>query len=189
MTKREAIKKLTDYLNSHNIRYISAIDNGCIEITMVYNAITAPNKCIESCIWFYEDEMEARVYYSALGAEICRESEHINELLRVLNFINARVFLRCSDGTLYEPHILYTPRIYLTEDDCCDITITTIINYDFYEVAPVETVDYLTAYCPELLDKLTPAIYGVLLGKMTADMSIAYITEKVIEEKILERRR
>ena len=66
-------------------------------------------------------------------------------------------------GDVYKRQIPYTPRIYLTEDDCYDITITTIINYDFYEVAPVETVDYLTAYCPELLDKLTPAIYLSLI--------------------------
>lgn len=185
MTKQEAIRKLTDYLKSHNIQYAPAVDNGCMQITMVYNAINAPNKCVESCVWFYEDEMEARVYYSAMGAEICRKSEHIDELLRVLNFINARLFLSCCDGaggTLYKSRMLYTPRIYLTTDDCYDITITTIIPYDFYEMASVETADYLTAYCPELLDKLSLAIYGVILGQLTSDEAIAYITKEIMAE-------
>lgn len=185
MKKQEAIKKITGYLKSHNIRYISAIDNVGMQITMVYTVENAPDKCVESCIWFYGDVMEARVYYSAFGAEICRKSAYIDELLRVINFINARVFLNCADGSgdaLYEPHMLYTPRMYLTADDCCDITITAIINYDFYEMAPVETADYLTAYCPELLDKLSPAIYSVLLGQLTVDKAIAYITKEIINK-------
>lgn len=185
-TKQKVVKKLIDYLKSYNIRYVSAFDNGCMQIIMVYTVGNAPGKCIEACIWFYDDDMEARVYYSALGAEICRESEHIDEILRLLNFINARVFLSCFDGigdSLYKPSMLYTPRIYLTEDGCGDITITTIINYDFYELAPVETADYLTAYCPELLDKLSLAIHGVLLGQWTADKSIEYIRKEIIKEE------
>ncbi len=35
----------------------------------------------------------------------------------------------------------------MTEDGCFDITLTTIICNDFYEVAPLETEDYITAYC------------------------------------------
>lgn len=77
-----------------------------------------------------------------------------------MNYINARVFLSCGDAYgLYEPHMLYTPRMYLTVDDCYDLTITTIVNYDFWEVAPVETLDYMTCYCPELLDKLSYPVF------------------------------
>ena len=39
---------------------------------------------------------------------------------------------------------LYTPRIYLTADGRFDITITTIIPYDFFGLAPLETLDYIT---------------------------------------------
>lgn len=178
MTKQEAIKTITKHLKSHNIQYVTALDEGCMRITMVYNAENAPDRCIESCIWFCGDAMEARVYYSALGSEICKKSEHIDGLFRVLNYINARVFLSCSDGSggsLYATQMLYTPRIYLTEDDQFDITITTMINYDFLEVAPVETSDYLTAYCPELLDRLSFAIFGVLLGQITPEEAITCI--------------
>lgn len=178
MTKQEAIKTITKHLKSHNIQYTTALDEGCVQITMVYDAENAPDRCIESCIWFYGDAMEARVYYSALGSEICKKSEHIDSLFRVLNYINARVFLSCSDGSdgsLYATQMLYTPRIYLTEDDQFDITITTMINYDFLEVALVETSDYLTAYCPELLDRLSSAIFGVLLGQITPEEAITCI--------------
>lgn len=184
MTRLEAVKKIKEYVRFHNIEYISGIDNGCVQLIMVYDAFNAPGKCVESCIWFYEDDMEVRVYYSALGAEICRESEHTGDLFRLLNYINASVFLSCSDGALYEPKMLYTPRIYLTEDGCGDITVTTIINYDFYEMAPVETADYLTAYCPRLLEMLAVPIYGLLLGNMTVEESIACIKERILKTEI-----
>lgn len=183
MTRKEAIKKFTDYLKQHNISHVTDIDNGCQRYTMTYSAENAPDYCVESCIWFYDhDVAEARCYYTAMGAAFCKSSEHKDELFRLLNFINARVFLNCDDGYgLYEPHMLYNPRMYVTEDGCFDITITTIINYDFWEVAPVETADYLTVYCPELLDRLAPPVFGVLLGQFTVDEAIIYIQEKILE--------
>lgn len=88
--------------------------------------------------------------------------------MRVLNYINSRVFLRCGDPSgLYRPHLLYTPRIYLAGDGTDDIVIITVINYDFYEVAPLETLDYITAFCPEYLDKLTAPIFLTLSGRLT----------------------
>lgn len=183
MTPKEAIKNFTGYLKWHNILYETGIDNGCPRFTIVFNAENAPGYCVESCIWFYgHDVAEARCYYTAMGAEICKNSEHKDKLLRLLNFINARAFLCCGDGYgSYDPHMLYNPRIYVTEDGCFDITITTMINYDFWETAPVETSDYLTAYCPELLDRLAPPVFRVLLGKYTVEEAIIYIQENLLE--------
>ena len=132
MKRQEAIRVLTGRLRSSRVRHSAGFDSGQMQITMGFNAVYAPDHRIESCIWFYEDTMEARCYYSSLGAELCRKSRHIDALLRLLNFINARVFPSCrgSGYMLYSPHILYTPRIYLTADGCFDITITTIIPYD-----------------------------------------------------------
>lgn len=98
-----------------------------------------------------------------------------------MNYINARVFLSCGGAYgLYEPHMLYTPRMYLTVDDCYDLTITTIVNYDFWEVAPVETLDYMTCYCPELLDKLSYPVFGVLKGENTVERAIEYIENNIL---------
>jgi len=183
MNKRKAVKNFTDYLKVHNIFYESSIDDGIQRITMTYQVENVPDKRIESCIWFYEDDAEVRVYYSALGAEICRKSEHIDELLHLLNFINARVFLKCGDpGGLYEPHMLYTPRIYITEE-YFDITITTIVNFDFWNLAPLETADYITIYCPELLERLSYAVFGVLLGRITFEDAKTFIEKEVMMGK------
>ena len=75
--------------------------------------------------------------------------------------------------------MLYTPRMYLTVNGFYDIAITTIINYDFWEVAPIETADYMTAYCPELLDRLALPVFGVLLGQITSDEAVMFIKEKI----------
>ena len=110
MKRQEAIRVLTGRLRSSRVRHSAGFDSGQMQITMGFNAVYAPDHRIESCIWFYEDTMEARCYYSSLGAELCRKSRHIDALLRLLNFINARVFPSCRGGghMLYSPHILYT---------------------------------------------------------------------------------
>ncbi len=182
MEKKQAKEKMTEYLKAHNIDYESSAGKEKPEITMTFREEKAPDRCVESCIWFYEDGAEVRAYYSALGAEICKKSDHKNELLQLLNFINARVFLSCGDPDgLYKSHMLYTPRIYMTEDDRFDITITTMIDYDFWEVAPVETADYITIYCPELLGKLSYTIFSVLLGKIGIDKAKNIINNDVLK--------
>ena len=152
---------------------------------MLYkNCDKSPDKVIESCIYFHNDYMECRVYYSKSGAEYCQSSKHLSELMRLLNFINAMVWPRGLDGTggmLYKASCLYAPRLYMTEDDCYDITMTTIVPYDYYKVTPLETEDFLTASCPELMDALSPAIFMLLLGKLSLDEAIHYIKKNIIE--------
>lgn len=186
MAKKQVLQHFTAYLDSHHINYSTTIDEGSIQYNMVYPAITAPNKQVESCIWFHDDDAECRVYYSCIGSEVCKSSSHINDLYRLLNFINASVYLCCGNKHgLYEPKMLYTPRIYLSEDGCFDIMITTIINYDFYEVAPLETADYITAFCPQCLDLFTHPIFGVLADIISVDKAIELIKERLkrMEEK------
>lgn len=183
MTRNDAIKNFESYMKNHHIPYRRKLDDGFPLYLMQYAAENAPDRYVEACVWFYPGGVEARCYYNSMGAKICRNSSHRSELLRLLNFINARVFLGCVDPYgLYEPGMLYTPRIYLTEDDGFDITITTMIPYDFWELAPVETMDYLTMFGPELLDELAPSIFGVLFGKLKADDAVSYIREKILGE-------
>lgn len=185
MAAREQLKlkSVIDYLKSHDIKYVTGVDNGHAQVIMEFEAENAPDKYIEACAWFYTDVLEARAYYTALGSEVCQKNQNnIDQLLKVLNFINARVFLSCRDQWNCEPRMLYTPRIYITEDNHFDITITTMIPYDFFDRAKIETLDYLTGYCPELLDRLSLPIYGVLLGNMSADSAIAYIKNELLRE-------
>lgn len=181
-----AKRHIENYLKARNIRFITDIDNGTPRINILYTQCDfCPDKLLEGCIWFYKDAMEVRVYYDQTAADWCRKSNHIPELMRLLNYINARVWPRTTDGmgnALYMPSCLYTSRIYLTEDDGYDITLTSMISYDFFELAPLESEDFITACCPSLLDELSPAICGVLLGRLDTEQAIEYIKKSILYE-------
>ena len=172
------------YLRSFSVPYKKDIDLGVTRFTFVFMCKNAPGGFMEGCIWFYDKAAETRVYYNQMGAEICRKSEYRQGLLRLLNFINARVFMELNDGgnRWYDPQILYTPRMYLTEDDGYDISITTMLNYMFWRAVELETNDYITAYQPELLDRLAPFVFGVLKGELTADDAISGIEHDILDE-------
>ena len=175
---------LESYLRSSAVPYKKDIDLGVTRFTFVFMCENAPGGFTEGCIWFFDKVAETRVYYNQMGADICRKSECRQDLLRLLNFINARVFMELSDGgnRWYDPQILYTPRMYLTEDDGYDMSITTMLNYRFWRTAELETNDYITAYQPELLDKLAPFVFGVLKGELTAEDAIFGIEHDVLNE-------
>jgi len=175
---------LESYLRSCSVPYKKDIDLGVTRFTFIFMCENAPGGFTEGCIWFFDKAAEARVYYNQMGADICRKSEGRQDLLRLLNFINARVFMELSDGgnRWYDPQILYTPRMYLTEDNGYDISITTMLNYRFWRTAELETNDYITAYQPELLDKLAPFVFGVLKGELTAEDAISGIEHDILNE-------
>ena len=182
MLRTDAQIRLSTYLKSHFIYFETDFDNGTPRFTMIFkNCNNCPDKILESCVYFYQDYMETKTYFTQNAASGCKEyQQNIPMIMRLLNYINATVWMGSSDGAnslLYNPSILYTPRIFVSEDECYDITITTVINYDFYELAPLETEDYITAYCPDLLDKLSLAIFPLLLGKITLHQAIQYIDE------------
>ena len=91
--------KITLYLKQHNLYFETDLMEGIPRITMVFkNCDRSPGYITEGCIWFYENSMEVRVYYSKLGAEICQKSKHLPELYRLMNYINARLWVSVSDG-------------------------------------------------------------------------------------------
>ena len=186
MNRLEARHKLSAYLKMHNISFSEDFDNEVPRITMLYKGYNnCPDKVLESCVWFNVNDMEVRIYFDETASDCCKNSDYIDGMMRLLNFINARVWPQTVDGmegNLYKPHYLYTPRLYRTEDGSCDITLTSVIAYDFYSVAPLETEDYITACCPELLDKLSPAIFGVLLGQLSIEQAIAYVKKHVLND-------
>lgn len=171
-SREKAQKMITDYLKRNFIFYSEdTSDEGVTRITMRFTGCDqCPGKVTEACIFFFTDCMECRVYYNATGAEWCRQSSRKTDLMYLLNYINAKVFPAVADGIdgeLYRTSNLYSPRIYKTEDGLSDITTNTIVPYDFFFIAPLETEDYLTACMPEFLDRLSPAIFLLLLGRIT----------------------
>lgn len=184
--KIKLMGKLSEYLKSHNIHYQEYVDNGTVQFAFAYQGYdNCPDRILESCIWFYENEMEVRVYYDENASGWCKGSEHKDELMGLLNYINASVWIHGTDGMnglYYKGQYLYTPRLYMTEDGCYDITLTTVIPYDFYEVAPLETEDYITAACPELMDKFSKAIFLLLLGEIDIEQAKTLIKQNVMEK-------
>lgn len=179
MTDIEAYDKISYYLRSHFIEFHEKVNENAKQLTIVYTGYrNCPNSVIESSIFFDVNCLECRVYYTELGSFICKNSFNKVDLYRLLNYINANIW-PCSydgcNGSLYQPTHLYTPRFHVTEDEYYDITATSIIPYDFYEIAPLETEDYMTACIPELMNKLSPAIFGLLCGKRTIENAITYV--------------
>lgn len=184
MDETTAKARIKGYLRSHFIEYSEDVCGGADRITMVYSGYErSPDKLIESCIRFFPERMECLVYYSKSGAKWCRGSSNIPDLFRLLNYINAAVWPRSLDGiggTLYKESLLYTPRIYMTEDGMQDITAAVIVPYDFYEIAPLETEDFLTMCLPELMDALSPAVFLLLLGEITLKEAVENINMNVL---------
>lgn len=184
--RKLAQRHVLSYLKGHFIHFHENYYDGVKRITMVYHGYeNCPDKNLESCIYFFENYMECRVYYDETASAFCRSSSPQSELMRLLNYINATVWPCGTDGiggALYKTSHLYGPRIFMTEDGCYDITMRFIVPYEFYEVAPLETADFLTACIPELLNNLSPAIFLLLLGKINLEDAIHLIKKAVLNE-------
>ena len=168
------VKWIASDVKSKNIPYRIGMDEGSVRYTMALSAPNSPDGYVECCIWFFETEAEVRVYYTQTGADICRMSEYRHELLRFLNYVNARVFPNQRDGRygLYDPQVFFMPRFYITEDESFDISATTIMNYEIMERFLYQGSDYITSYCLEFLDILAPYIFGILNGELSAAEAI-----------------
>ncbi|KIC04755.1 hypothetical protein LRN_1005 [Ligilactobacillus ruminis DPC 6832] len=188
--KRKSIKNMSEiisYLKLHNLYFKTDQADGIPRITMVFkNCDRCPNYITEGCIWFYEEFMEVRVYYSKLGAEICQKSEYLSELYRLLNYINARLWVRVSDGledALYQSQYLISPRFYVTEDEMQDITATMLIPYTHFELDMLEMNDFITAALPDLLDGLSMSVFLLLEGKITVEEAIDMVRLEFLGER------
>lgn len=185
MNKIDATKSFEGYLKSHFISYFKEeTDNNAVRLTMCYKGYDiCPGNALESCIYFYEDCFEAKVYYSALGSSICKNSKFQDELYRFLNYLNYSIWPRAVSD-LYEPCHLYTPRFIKTEDGNYDITASFVASYDIYNLAQLETEDFITKALPELLNKISPALFLVIAGEITVENAIAVVKKEVLHEKI-----
>ena len=185
----EMLARFSSYLKKHNIQFKQILtDDGIPQITMVFkNCYKCPGKITEGCIFFYDDCMEARVYYSELGAEMCMASEKRPELYRFMNFLQARVWIQVADGMdgrLYSPRYLFCPRFYVTEDEMYDITATILVPYTHYELDELETEDFITAALPDLMNRLSMPIFFLLVGEITADEAIKMVKRDILSDTI-----
>ncbi len=188
MKAKQAISEISSYLKSHHIEYIMGIEEGGMpRITMVFNNCElCPGKITEGSIFFFEDGMEVRVYYSELGAKICRDSKNLSDIYRLMNFLQARLWPQVSDGmegALYQSQHLFNPRFYITEDEMYDITTTMFIPYTHFELDILETEDFITAALPDLLNSLSVPVFLLLVGNITVDEAINMVKSDILERK------
>lgn len=181
------MSEIISYLNQYNLYFKANHSEGIPRITMVFkNCDRCPDYITEGCIWFYEDFMEVRVYYSKMGAEICQKSKYLPELYRLLNYINARLWVSVSDGlegALYQSQYLTSPRFYVTEDEMQDITATMLIPYTHFELDRLEMEDFITAALPSLLDDLSTPVFLLLEGRITAEEAIDMVRLEFLGER------
>lgn len=159
---------IISYMKERDIYFKEDVFEGTPRITMSFSGYpNSPSKRIESSIYFYSEAkaIEVRVYYALPEPDIVEKgTERLPELFRLLNFINASVFVKNMDGVgneFYSPSYLLQPRFYLTEDNCNDITATIVMEEDMFWEAPLEVMDFITAGLPTLMDQLSPYIRGV----------------------------
>lgn len=183
----KALKVMSEilvYLNSHNIYFEECREEDTPHITMVFkNCDRCPGHFTEGNIYFYEDCMEARVYYSEIGTKWCKESKHLSELYRLMNYLNAKVWPYVTDGmdgTLYKSEYLISPRFCITEDGCQDITTKMAIPYSHFELDALQIEDFITAALPNLLDSLSAPIFILLLGEINIEEAISLVDTEVL---------
>ncbi len=187
-TNIRMMSEITLYLKQHHLYFKTDQLEGTPRITMVFqNCDRCPDNITEGCIWFYEDSMEVRVYYSKSGAEICKKSTKVYELCRLLNFMNARIWIAVSDGmegALYKSQCLILPRFYITEDEMQDITSTMLIPYTYFELDMLQIEDFITGALPSLLDCLSTPVFLLLEGKITVDEAIDMVKLEVVGKEV-----
>lgn len=180
MIKSQVKAKIIEYIRVHNLqnsKLINTHNKPMIEREMdtfyFWYDVQAPHG-VECSVFLFEECMEVRGYYSECIAKELQEHPHrIYELYEVLNFINARIWF---DG-------FYYPRAYITVDGLCDVAINTIIPYEHFEMAPIETMEYITCYYPEWLEKMAIALCGVSLGVFNSSTAIRSIKQNVLNEE------
>lgn len=188
MNKKEVKRMFITYLKERNIKFHEHLSDGDTSIYMILTGYEkCPDKALECSIFFFDSCMEVRVYFTQNAAKwISEKSDDLSDMYRLLNYINARVWPFTHDGLggeLYEPHHLQTPRFYITEDGNFDLTATTAIDYDQFEMAPLETEDYCTATIPELMNNLSLPLFLLLEHEISVEDSITLIKREVLNEE------
>lgn len=177
--KRNALEAIISHLKSSPecsaSTYCIGMDEKITTLTIVYeDKPFCPNKCVESCLWFHNTVIEARVYYTQTGQKCVKEcGDKRTELLEVINFINARIFPAAG---------FTTPRLYVTEE--CDISYTMLFDYGMFddEDTVSQTLEFLTEYMPTFLDTVSPYIFSVVGGAHNSEEVISRIKSDLLDE-------
>ena len=182
MTKTAARSYISSYLKQNFIPYDDKSVDDCF--VMQFVAKYSPDSKLECSIYFRETRIDALVYYSKGASLNISQQQDLSKLFRLINYINANLCPCPYDGMggeLYESNYMFNPVLYLTEDGHNDLTFYVNLDYDFFEVAPLEACDFITAAMPDLLDELAVPIFGALLG-ITEMENAFHMVDKILDE-------
>ena len=166
MNKAQARSYISSYLKHNFIAYDDMSVDDCY-VMQFKGCKYSPDSILECSVYFRDTRIDALVYYSKSASINISQQQDLSKLFRLINFINAKLCPCPYDGMggeLYESNYMFNPVLYLTEDGRNDLTFYLNIDYDFFEVAPLEACDFITAAMPDLLDELAVPIFGALLG-------------------------
>lgn len=175
----KAKSEIQNYLNLHNLYFETDEIEGIPYITMAFkNCDRCLGHITEGSIYFYEECMEVRVYYSEIGTQMCNKSKNLPNLYRLMNYLNAMSWPCVKDGMdgmLYSSECLVSPRFIVTEDGMMDITTIMAIPYSHFIMDTLQIEDYITAALPALLDSLSAPIFLLLEGRINVEDAIDII--------------
>lgn len=177
--KRNVLDVIISYLKSSPecsaSTYCLGMDEKITTLTIVYeDKPLCPDKLIESCLWFHNTVIEARVYYTETAQKWVREcGDKRTELLEVINFINARIFPAAG---------FTTPRLYITEE--CDIAYTMLFDYGMFDDEDIvtQTLEFLTDYMPAFLNTISVYLFSVVCGVYNSKEAINRIKSDLLDE-------
>lgn len=183
MNKEESIALLEKDLKSNGISY-KIKDDPANEDTQITFSIEDCELCfdgaVEVALWFDDNELTCRAYYTSVAAAICKNSDHLPEFARLLNYINYRVHPAMADPVSGRVLHLYNPRLYFTEDGNYDICYSFYLPYAFLGNITEETCSFITYCLPGLLNVLAPAIFPLLRGRISLNDSMRYIERTIL---------
>ena len=150
----------------------------------LYPCAGTSNLYIEGCIHWYPEVARVNTYYSAAGAMVvAKNKDNLAALFRVLNYISSEVWPLVDDTTgidyYYTPTLLYSPRIFVTEDDNYDICMSFLFHYNFLDVMELQTWDFILHCCPYLMQSWAPSLFNVIQGHISTGRAIEEIIKKL----------
>lgn len=167
-----AIEYFFNGLHRNHITCKKNSNNGNTRVEFVIMSDIVPGEFLRGQMDFYETTAHARMNYNSICSKICRKSEHIDELYRLLNYINAHIFTDhpITSGKLRGIYTTFAARLFLDEDCDFNITVSATVGKELWSDSV--TLSFFSEYLPKLLEFLSPYIFGVLQGEMAADDAI-----------------
>lgn len=176
-------KSVKRYLNGRQLPFETVVsESGACLVVSLLDCESCPGKLLGVDFYFHNNCMEVKVHYSATATKWIRERKnHLANLYRLLNYINAMVWMPTNDGKqgeIYPYSYFYTPRFTITEDGSYDLCCTSLVDYDVFNMAPLATLDYFTAVVPAYFEELAQPIFLSLLDEITVEKAIQIIRDK-----------